>query len=45
MPQGPGGGLSLGPWGSGDIVINVDGKALARVSKRQQMLAQAAGAG
>jgi len=37
--------LEPGSWQSGDIVINVDGKALARVSRRQALLAQAAGAG
>ena len=37
--------LEPGSWAQGDIVVNVDGKALARVSRRQAMLAQAAGAG
>lgn len=33
-----------GGWGSGDIVIKIDGKTVARVQRRQTLLSQAAGA-
>lgn len=37
--------LEQGSWAQGDIVIQVDGRELARVNRRQSLMAQASGAG